>query len=374
MVFQPKRAIIYEWLHDKFPARTITEKISMFKELNVDTIFRSFWYCPEAHCAKNDTSVHYYTDIEWAEMQKIIFEIHTAISGIKLIGCLGPRINIYNMKNYKTGTVYNSTECQNMYLDPRKWGINVTKEEVRANLGDLSTSDFTNDTYYQIILSRSKKYIDIGCDAIWLDELYKSTYYLHGLTKDKNHSAVKEVYNAATNLIKEIRDYFTLQGKEPIIGSWLPPNVDGVAWFSNNIPKLDFVTVNRGSTAKDAGYEMVKPLDYPGYKTQVNHHRNWYGRDVKSIFFIDDPQFLSVFAQCLDKELQKKKIIEITKACTNSGMVFAYPIHGQWMMDKNTVNKFCKPPNLKKSYGLYNYYDAKAPEFQTYDTIKTLIK
>ena len=48
------------------------------------------------------------------------------------------------------------------------------------------------------------------------------------------------------------------------------------------------------------------------------------------------------------------------------GIIFIYPIHGGDMWRGDLVEKL--------SYGRFNWYDSLAPEFETYETIKSLAR
>ena len=78
------------------------------------------------------------------------------------------------------------------------------------------------------------------------------------------------------------------------------------------------------------------------------------------MFTVDTP--LGVFSQELTPEEQREVLWNFDEFFSEKGTIFAYPVHGGYMGRDAT----------KLSFGKYYKYDALAPEFETYETIKQL--
>ena len=73
---------------------------------------------------------------------------------------------------------------------------------------------------------------------------------------------------------------------------------------------------------------------------------------------------LGVFSQYLSREEQRELIRSLDKFFKEKGIIFIYPVHGG----------FIGRDASKLAFSSYYKYDALAPEFQTYEQIKELIK
>ena len=65
-----------------------------------------------------------------------------------------------------------------------------------------------------------------------------------------------------------------------------------------------------------------------------------------------------------DREEQREFLMAADSFFHNRGIVFAYPLHGGWMGNDAEI----------LSFGIRRTYDALAPEFQTYETIRELAR
>ncbi|MCD6239339.1 MAG: hypothetical protein J7K51_08505 [Thermotogae bacterium] len=126
-------------------------------------------------------------------------------------------------------------------------------------------------------------------------------------------------------------------------------------------PKLDFVTMS--PSAKDV---ENKKLNKDKWQQKIKLTKEIYGDDITITGFIDwaftKDTPLGVFSQTLSIEEQRKVLRTFGQFFTENGIIFAYPVHGEFMGRDAT----------KLAFGKYSKYDALAPEFETYNTIKRL--
>jgi hypothetical protein len=274
--------------------------------------------------------------------------------------------------NPLTREVIPENKTWEMALDPQKFGFNMTKEELHEKYWQKTGSeeyifpDITNSDYQKLLLDFAKKQIDSGMDAIWIDGLYVQAGILCSLAKNEgkdpfNHPAIEASFEAASRIVDEIHKYGRSKGKEIYVGSWSYAN-----WYEMGIPKeffpqLDLITMS--PSAKEIEY---KRLNEEEWKEKIRLTKEVYGQEITIIAFIDwaftADTPLGVFSQTLTKEEANEALRNFDKFFTENEIIFAYPVHGGNLGRDAT----------KLAFGKYRKYDALAPEFQTYETIKEL--
>lgn len=363
-----KVGIVYERINDARPKRTIEEQIKIFKEINPDMIFRASWRwhpllnsCSEAQpeqkaiCADSGYS--------FDQMKNMIAEIKKQNPNIIIVGALPAQKINENEVNEITGETFDGAQTAQMALDPAKWGINSqTKDAVQRGLQKKYVSngrypDITNPQYQELFLSWAKRQIDSGMDAIWIDLLFTQAGTLARITKDVNHPAVKESYEAASKIVDKIHKYGESKGKHIYVGTW---SYGGFSKYpSATPPKLDFVTE---SPAQKEIY--FKKFDDQSWEVRKANIKKRLGNIPIFIFidWADDNGQLAVFSQKLTKEQQREALKAADDFFESKGMRFIYPVHGGSTGHSAAI----------LSYGKYAWYDSLAPESQTYDAIKEL--
>lgn len=249
-----------------------------------------------------------------------------------------------------------------MALDPQKYGFKVTKEELREKYWEITESkeyifpDILNSEFQELFLNHVKVQIDSGVDAVWIDGLFWQAGIFARLANGTSHPSIEAVFNAASKIVEEIHRYGALKGKHIYVGSWAATD------YPYPTPNLDFVTVS-----PSAEEVKEKRLDETKWMEKINQIREKYG-EVPVISFIDwtftADTPLGVFSQTLTKEEQRQVLLNFDEFFTENKIIFAYPVHGGYVGRDAT----------KLSFGKYYKYDALAPEFDTYETIKELIR
>jgi len=178
---------------------------------------------------------------------------------------------------------------------------------------------------------------------------------LYRLTGSFEHPAVKESYQAACKIIERIHEYGRSRGKEIFVGSW-----PTAAYFPYPPPNLDFVTVS--TSGKEV---MEMKLDETRWNEKLKTTKRKFG-DIPIFAFIDwaatSNTPLGRFSQSLTKEQQREFLKIADEFFREKDVIFVYPVHGGTMgIDAHIL-----------SFGKSRVYDALAPEFQTYKTIREL--
>lgn len=279
--------------------------------------------------------------------------------------------------NESTGEAYGRDRIWGMALDPNKWGISKSKDEFQtewaiqrgwAKQGQSYNPkeemyyyypDLTNPGFKELMLGWAKKQIDSGVDALWIDMLYVQPDLLNKMTGDVNHTAVKESYEAASDIIDEIHKYGISKGKNVFVISWAMPIMLEVPYPE---PDLDALMLTVGS-----GEIRAMKLNENKWDTAIQKVREKFG-DVPIFARIDYGNTgspLSVFSQLLTKDQANQFLRIADEFFQQKGIIFIYPVHGGNMGGLKTSSKIL-------SFGNIDWYDSLAPEFQTFNTIEEL--
>ncbi len=373
-----KNAILYERLNDNSPKRTIAEHIKILQETNTQLILRAYFrWNPLDNCnIFTDQSQKDYClsqGATFAEMLSTNSEIKNALPNILIIGAIPaqrvrkaitPTLADYN--DY-TSTILTPAETEVMALDPLKWGItSITKAELQTQLttisglgGDAWFPDITNVDVQNLLLDWAKRQIDSGVDGIWIDLLYFQTMEMYSITNNINHPSVLQSFAGSNKLIDDIHTYGNSTGRTIYVGSWAS-EAGPLSKAYNVKTNLDFLTVTPSSS------EVTnQKMDAATWDTKLSDLRKIYP-DTPIFAFLDstdDNAPIAKFSQFLTSQQQNQFLIHTNEFFKSRNIIFAFPVHGLYIGQSAT----------KLSYGIYNIYDSKAPEFNTYGTIKQLM-
>ncbi|RLG53545.1 MAG: hypothetical protein DRN95_09370, partial [Candidatus Hydrothermarchaeota archaeon] len=380
---QVRVATLYERIGDgKWINRTVGDEIEIFKDTKTDLVFRAFWRwnpCPET-CENLPEKARRLCELRgysYQHLEEAIKEIKLDLPELVVCGAVPAQIIQRDIVwNPKTGETLRYPETWELALDPGKWGLTMSKEELqcrfakthfwvpedldcekyRPEIASAYFPDLTNPKFQELLLSWAERQIDAGVDAIWIDMLFKQVTMLYQLTKDFNHPAVKESYEAVQKIVEEIKEYGEKEKREQIfVGSW-----STAAYLPYPPPDLDFVTITPSSREVR---EMQ--LDEEKWDERLRLIRDKFG-DIPIFAFIDwagtTKTPLGQFSQVLTREEQREFLRLADKFFSKKNVVFVYPVHGGYMGRDATI----------LSYGKSRVYDSLAPEFETYETIKEL--
>jgi len=384
-------AIVYDRISDGVViGRSIDDVIGILDDTRTDLILKDFirWEpVPDtatsavpgypANYAAGKAKIGY----TYEQLADATNRIKAARPGTIIMGAISTqRLNNPEV-NDLTGQAYPTDQAWAMAFDPAKFdltGALGSKEDVQCKaakaLGWVPSSttcpsgysmadapaffsDITNPDYQDLLVDRAEKQIDLGADAIWIDMLYAEAMAISEETKNPNHPGARAAVDAASAVIDRIHAYGQSKGKYVPVGTWWT-YVD----LSYASPDLDFVTATPKST------EITGGLDGAGWddiRRQVTGRSgnipiiaviDWGGSDGG----VGAP--LTVFSQQLTDARQDEFITSADAFFRGKGIIFAYPVHGGTFPTKSA----------RLAFGKYNVYDALAPEFQTYGTIKQL--
>lgn len=362
-----KVSVAYERLNDARPKRTVDEQLQIFQDTKADMIFRASWRwqpqpnsCSDVPSAQKQACVD--SGYSFEDMKNTISAIKKQNPNIIVIGAIPAQKINKNEVNEMTGETFTQTQTWAMALDPAKWGItSPTKDQIQQQLAPFSVDgyypDITNPAVQALMLSWAERQIDSGMDGVWIDLLYTQAGKLTGITKDVNHPAVKESYEAASKLVDDIHNYGKSKGKNVYVGSWTAP-----MYYPYSPPKFDFVTETMGPKEM-----MDKKYDETKWKNTASKIKEKFG-DIPLFVFLDwgfrnSP--IEIFSQQMSQADAQAFLKTSDDFFTPLGMKFVYPVHGGTMVVQQTSA-------TKLAYGQYNWYDSLAPEMNTYGTIKQL--
>ena len=369
--------------------RSMDDVITHLKETRTEFVFRAFWrylVIPEK-CSDLSSPTQQQrceaAGFSYSDLRESIIKIKSENPEIIIsVGIPTERINTFE-KDPITADEFDEEETWAMALDPEEHGINITKiefQEGRARLLGFIPSDdpydrrkavayypdITNPKFQRLQLDWAKKQIDCGVDAIWVDMLFAQARMFKEITKDSNHPAVKEAYDAALKVVNEIHNYGLSKGKYIYVGGWT-----NCLYVNPSFPPPDFdfvvVMVWEDEILNKSLFEEKWDTSLPLIKEKM-------GNDILILTFMDEAavkwedQPLGIFSQHLTEEEQKEflkttdKFFLEKKEELGLPIVFIYPLHGGWMGSDAKV----------LSYAKYKVYDSLAPEFGTYETIKEL--
>ncbi|HDM32142.1 MAG TPA: hypothetical protein ENG32_02170, partial [bacterium] len=329
-----------------------------------------------------------------------------------------------------TGELITRDRAWEMAFDPQKHGFKMPKAEyqciqakkrhwVRKDINCKEVSedfvknnlsvfwgDPTNKDWQKLAFHIAQKLIDGGADAIWIDQYLNpsaSAIALHCLEEQKTiencdfskalkDKRVKEIINAQKEFIDKIHEYGLSKGKYVLVGSWgVLGKIEApqqVVLIENLIPNYDFVVT---TVSKEEVYN--KEIDTQRWQNIIKKHKEIFGKIPIFVWF-DTGYYNSpmhIFSQYLNKTEQAEFLEKADKFFVdlsekeNVTIVFVYPVSGQMMGpwkegEKKTLSfqcccSTCKDKCLisgEKGECGFGSYDALAPEFETYETIKEL--
>ena len=390
-----KVAIHYRYITDGGVInRTIDDVIRIFKETGADFVFQA--WITQSPCPDKCSDLP--PDEAWKyEIRGYSYEhLRNAVSKIKeelpdIILCGGTQAEfLYPEEVRGSSEEERRDRAWNMSLDPRKWGINVSRGEVQCYWArrwgfidkdeecpseeelkwrmDFYFPDLTNPEFQEILLSRIYRQIDCGVDAIWIDMLYGQAYLLLGLTGDWNHPAVQESYEAAWRIVEKIREYgFKTKNRYIYVLSWVGA-IRGDEVYTVPSTNLDIGAVSpTANEVRNAITGEIAQFNEELWDELVKEVEENLKIPLFAILDYGGPgrTVLHVFTQELTPEEAREFLRRADEFFTERGIVFVYPVHGG-DMGRLGVEV------TKLSYGRFNWYDSLAPEFQTYETIVKL--
>lgn len=379
-LFQVNSIVLYERFNDARPPRTIEEQVKIIKDVNADFILRA-WFSSNTlvnTCSEDpDPEQCNQRCQSYEHLENTSREIRRALPGTIICGAISMRIeqSVFDPVIRKW---FYYPDTWKMALDPKKWGIkNITKETFQWRYAkshdwyDGSRKnyepskmihylpDLTNAQYQQLFLNTAKRSIDAGANAFWVDLFWVQARQMAKLTSSESHPAVIDNLKSMNKLIQLIHDYGISKGKYIYVGTWFSTHTP--ASFKPYIQGLDFITI----TPEPEEILSLK-LNEAVWDSYIKEAEQVFP-NVPIFALIDwgwgnklSP--MKAFSQKLTPEQQREFLKIADNFFERKGIKFVYPVHGGAMG---------KEP-FRQSFGQYKNYDALAPEFDTFGTIKEL--
>ena len=251
----------------------------------------------------------------------------------------------WGIVNPRTGKPYTVRETQELFWRrglPRHNGI----------------PDFSNPLVQEYYIKKAQAMRDCGAKAVWFDMFFQLPQRLMDLLNlDYNHPMIRDLYMGCVKIMN------TAKFLGLTVGTWInalmfPYNVDLYVDFYNASPTTQEVKTN---TINKRRWKTFADL----VKTKATNRHAWLLIMFDFGARCDLP--LPTFA-CKSVPEQNEFLIKLymlSNDLRDYGIEanVAYPIHGPGL---------CERP-CKRAWGRYDYYDALAPEFFTYPTIKAIL-
>ena len=377
--------------------RSVDDVIKIFKELKADFVFQG-WItqkpCPDkcSDLPQEEAERFKLFGYSYEHLRMAVSKIKSEMPNVIFCGGVQAEF-LFPEETGKSHLILEPEDrdkAWKMALDPKKWGINVNKKDFQCfwakRWGYVDSDetcpdeeelkqrmkkyfpDLTNPNFQKIFLKRIYKQIDAGVDAIWIDMLYMQAHLMEMLTKDPNHPAVKESYEAAWKIVEKIHEYGRKKGKYIYVITWVAVKQgDSIVDVPKEYVNVDAAMVSPSpDEIKDKLTGEIGNFNEELWDKLVNRIREKYGIPIFARIDYGGPGRtpLYVFSQELSKEEAREFLRRADKFFSEKGIIFIYPVHGGDMGRKDLVKKL--------SYGKFNWYDSLAPEFQTFETIKEL--
>jgi hypothetical protein len=384
-------ATLFEHLTDSIDtpelARDVDGNVALLAAMETDLVLRGFFVwampvpdtCAELAAYPELQAACEQAGYSYAHLGTAISKLRAARPDAMFCGAVPAQIiNRQLVWNPETQTpvLYPAT-WNRLALDPGKWGLSMTKEELQCRFGkssgwvaaDLECAsydpaqaaayfpDLTNDEYRAYLLGLMHRQVDAGADAMWVDMFMMQANMLAAaagseIAPDYTHAAVVETYRAAGSLITAMHEYAASKAKAVLMGSWGTfPAVPGEA-----APPFDFCTVT------PSGAEVSSmTLDANLLAQKIGPIRAAYP-DLPIFAFIDWASTtttpLGRFSQSLTNEQQRSFLRLADAFYASADVVLSYPIHGGTMGTDST----------KCAFGDSHVYDSQSSDCETYAT------
>ena len=261
-------------------------------------------------------------------------------------------------------------------LDPSSFGLPVSKEEFQKwfwkqfkgvditdpknemgfYLFDPTLSDVQN-----IFADLLEAQLNCGVDAFWWDMLLLPVSALLHYGVPVEHTAIQEIYEGC----KEIAS-FTKKKVTHIMWSYWRLEYDYGLFSEYGAPPVD-ICLDLIGTEEISSQVMNEDR----WNTIQQYVQNIYGNlpHFTRLDFGSGRTGLYVFAEELTVEEANEFLTIAEDFFQQRGILLILPVHGGNPCDPSQISQNLCP---KLAYGQYNWYDSLAPEFDTYDTIKSI--
>ena len=363
--------------------RSVEEVAQILKELNADFVMQGvFRYSPCADtCSRWDTKREQEKCKKWQYAYDLMAEAVDIVKsevGVKVGG--GTPIEFFWAEQWDSEIEFNKwltrDEVWKYALDPSSFGLSISKKdfqkwfwkrfsgedvadpkkEMDFYLFDPTLSDVQN-----LLADILEAQINCGIDAFWWDMLLLPVTALLEYGISVEHTAIQEVFKGCKS-----------------IASFTKKKVTHIGWSYYKLEEDYGVFTKYGKLPLDACVDLISSREVT-FMSMSNARWNKIQQHVREIYG-DITHFarldygsgrtgLYVFAEELTVEEANEFLTIAENFFQQRGVLFILPVHGGNPCDSSQISQGLCP---KLAYGQYNWYDSLAPEFDTYDTIKSI--
>ncbi len=258
-------------------------------------------------------------------------------------------------------------ELENWLLDLGKWDLKNPKtkkpftiedtQEIFRKMGlpkERAIPDFSNSDVMRYYIRKAMALKKVGVKAVWYDTFFQLPLGIKRyLNLSFDHPAVRELYEGCLKIVKGARALGLTTGTWNLCFNFP----------YRKVPEVDFVTAS--PTSEEVLKLKLDKEKWRRVESKILSKRQKTWLLIMLDFANRDDLPLAIFSQKLTSEEQRHflKILHDLSLRLSVNSAVAYPVHG---LGTGTHPK-------KLAWGRYRLYDAKAPEFRTYQTIAELM-
>jgi len=186
----------YRFVSDGLQGRSVEDVVEILRGAQADFIFQG--WLTERPLFETDP---YGFGYDYQHMREYIQAIKAAMPAVKFGGGIQYEFVYPDQMNPYTGAQISRDEAWSTALDPAKWGVQMSRDEIQCmiaqnfgwtadcSLYDPYTEmraflpDITNPEYYALLLDLIRIQIDNGADSIWIDGLFGQSYLWEKMIK-----------------------------------------------------------------------------------------------------------------------------------------------------------------------------------------------
>lgn len=366
--------------------RSVEEVVQILKELNADFVMQGvFRYHPCVDTCSRWSQWNFLSKKEKCEREQYAYDLMAnAVDAVQAetnaIICGGTPMEFFWAEQWDSELEFNKwlsrDDVWEHALDPSSFGLSVSKEDFQAWFWERFTGEVVSDPkkemdFYlcdptqsdvqNMLADMLDAQYNCGVEAFWWDMLLLPVASLLFYGVPVEHSAIEEVYRACRQIAKDTRkkvrhiawSYWQLE--------------DSYGLFSRyGAPPLDICVV---MVSADEVKNVAMNEERWNYIQETI--RNMYG-DTTIFARIDyggGRSPLYVFAEELSVAEANSFLEGAENFLHERGVRLILPVHGGNPCDPAQIAQNECP---KLAYSKYNWYDSLAPEFDTYNTIKSI--
>ena len=364
--------------------RSVEEAAQILKELNADFVMQGITRqepCVDT-CSRWDSAttkrwecehMQYAYDLMADAVDTVKSETGAQIGGAALI-------QFFWAEQWDSEIEFNKwltrDDTWELALDPSSFGLPVSKEEFQKwfwkqfkgvditdpkNEMDFYLFDPTLSDVQNIFADLLEAQLNCGVDAFWWDMLLLPVSALLHYGVPVEHTAIQEIYEGCKEIASFTKkkvthimwSYWELEHDYGLFSKYGAPPVD-ICLTSIGVNEISSLSMDR------TRWDTIQRIVHDIYGDVTHFARIDFGSGRTGLY---------VLAEELSVEEANEFLTIAEDFFQQRGVLLILPVHGGNPCDPLQISQGLCP---KLAYGKYNWYDSLAPEFDTYDTIKSI--